>query len=122
MDEGKDVKGPVPMIASVTKSVGAAAAAGERQRSTRIVAVGNSSFATNNLLSFFLVAGNRDLLLNSLNWLAEDEQLIGVRSKVGEDRSLLLQGPQQNLLLYSSTIFLPLAVLAIGAYVWWQRR
>jgi hypothetical protein len=68
------------------------------------------------------VAGNRDLLLNSLNWLAEDEQLIGVRSKVTEDRTLLLQGPQQNLLPYSSTLFLPLAVLAVGAYVWWQRR
>src|SRR5262245_37955342 len=121
MDDGKDVKGPIPMIVSVTKNIGQAAA-GERQRSTRIVAVGNSGFATNSLLSFLLVAGNRDLLLNSINWLAEDEQLISVRSKVSEDRTLLLQGPQQNLLLYSSTLFLPLAVLAVGAYVWWQRR
>ncbi|HEY3079670.1 MAG TPA: Gldg family protein [Chloroflexota bacterium] len=121
MDEGKDVKGPVPMVVSSMKNIGQAAA-GERQKSTRIVAVGNASFATNNLLSFLLVAGNRDLLLNSVNWLAEDEQLISVRSKVSQDRTLLLQGPQQNLLLYSSTLFLPLAVLSVGAYVWWQRR
>jgi ABC-type uncharacterized transport system involved in gliding motility auxiliary subunit len=121
LDEGKDIKGPVPLAVSAAKNVGQAAA-GERQRSTRVVAVGNTSFATNSLLSFLLVAGNRDLLLNSLNWLGEDEQLISVRSKVSQDRTLLLQGPQQNLLLYSSTVFLPLAVLAIGAYVWWQRR
>jgi len=57
-----------------------------------------------------------------LNWLAEDEQLITVRSKIEKDRSLILTGTQQNLMLYSSTIFLPLAVLAIGGYVWWQRR
>ena len=121
LDEGKDVKGPVPMVIAVSKNIGQAAA-GERQKSTRIVAFGNASFATNSLLSALLVAGNRDLLLNSLNWLSEDEQLISVRSKVSQDRTLLLQGPQQNLLLYSSTLFLPLAVLAIGGYVWWQRR
>jgi ABC-type uncharacterized transport system involved in gliding motility auxiliary subunit len=109
-DDGKDVKGPVPMAVSVVKG------------STRIVAVGNSSFASNNLLSVIQVPGNRDLLLNALNWLSEDEQLLGVRAKVNADRTLILTGTQQNMMLYSTTLFLPLAVLAIGAYVWWSRR
>lgn len=109
-DAGKDVKGPVPMAVSATKGT------------TRIVAIGNSGFASNNLLSVIQVPGNRDLLLNSLNWLSEDEQLLGVRAKVNKDRTLILTGTQQNAMLYSSTLFLPLGVLAIGAYVWWTRR
>src|SRR5207248_9795437 len=92
------------------------------QSSTRIVAIGNSTFASNNLLSVVQVPGNRDLLLNSLGWLSEDEGLLGVRAKVSKDRTLILTGSQQNLMLYSSTLFLPLAVLVIGGYVWWSRR
>jgi ABC-type uncharacterized transport system involved in gliding motility auxiliary subunit len=117
-----DVGGPIPLAVSVSRTAGPTGDDLPRPKSTRIVAVGNAQFATNSLLSFILIPGNRDLLLNSLNWLAEDEQLITVRSKLNKDRSLILSGTQQNLLLYSSTLFLPLAVLAVGGYVWWQRR
>ncbi|HZR00982.1 MAG TPA: Gldg family protein [Chloroflexota bacterium] len=128
-DEGKDVKGPVPIAVSVLKSSGSSSAPSgsdqsqqNQQSSTRIVAIGNSTFASNNLLSIMQVPGNRDLLLNSIGWLTEDEGLLGVRAKVTKDRTLILTGTQQNLMLYSSTLFLPLAVLAVGAYVWWSRR
>jgi ABC-type uncharacterized transport system involved in gliding motility auxiliary subunit len=120
-DEGKDVRGPFPMAIAVTRGGGTPSDAGG-SGATRIVAIGNATFATNSLLSGAVVPGNRDLLLNSINWLAEDEALMGVRSKQNKDRSLFLTGTQQNLLLYSSTLFLPLGVLAIGAYVWWARR
>lgn len=119
-DPGKDIPGPVPMAVSATRTGGGPAEGGSS--ATRIVAIGNATFATNSLLSVIQVPGNRDLLLNSLNWLAEDESLMGVRSKINQDRSLLLTGTQTNMLLYSSTLFLPLGVLAIGAYVWWSRR
>jgi ABC-type uncharacterized transport system involved in gliding motility auxiliary subunit len=118
-DEGKDIKGPVPMAVTSSRG-GAPGAAGPG--GSRLVAIGNATFATNSLLSGAVVPGNRDLLLNSINWLAEDESLMGVRSKQTKDRSLFLTGTQQNLLLASSTLFLPLGVLAIGAYVWWTRR
>jgi ABC-type uncharacterized transport system involved in gliding motility auxiliary subunit len=120
-DDGKDVKGPVAMAVAASKGGGAPGDAA-RSGGTRVVAIGNATFATNSLLSGAVVPGNRDLLLNSINWLAEDEALLGVRSKQSKDRSLFLSGTQQNLLLYSSTLFLPLGVLAIGAYVWWARR
>ena len=35
---------------------------------------------------------------------------------------MVLTGPQINLVKYSSFLFLPLAVLAAGAAVWWTRR
>ena len=37
-------------------------------------------------------------------------------------RTLVLTAPQMNLVAYSSFLFLPLAVLAAGAAVWWTRR
>jgi ABC-type uncharacterized transport system involved in gliding motility auxiliary subunit len=120
-DDGTDVKGPVPIAVSATKG-GSTPSDASGQSATRIIAIGNATFATNSLLSGAVVPGNRDLLLNSINWLSEDESLMGVRSKASKDRTLILSGTQQNMLLYSSTLFLPLGVLAIGAYVWWTRR
>ncbi len=35
---------------------------------------------------------------------------------------MLLTGPQLNLVTYSSLLFLPLLVLAVGIGVWWSRR
>jgi hypothetical protein len=35
---------------------------------------------------------------------------------------MVLTAPQMNLVAYSSFLFLPLAVLAAGAAVWWTRR
>ena len=37
-------------------------------------------------------------------------------------RTLVLTGTQMNLIAYTSFLFLPLAVLAAGAAVWWTRR
>ena len=41
----------------------------------------------NNILQF---NGNRDLVLNMLNWLSSDEDLISIRPKEPEDRRLSL--------------------------------
>ncbi|TAK22896.1 MAG: hypothetical protein EPO26_09975 [Chloroflexota bacterium] len=121
-DEGKDTNGPIPLAVSVVKTTPPPAGANERAPVTRVVVIGNANFATNALISFLPIAGNKDLVLNSLNWLSEDEQLMGVRSKISKDRTMVLSGTAQNVLLYSSFLFLPLAVVAVGGFVWWHRR
>ena len=122
LDEAKDIKGPVPMAVSVIKTSPQAPSkeASAREPSQRLVVIGNTTFAANDLIA--QVQGNRDLLMNSVNWLAEDETLLGVRSKPTSDRTLMLAGTDQNMLFYTSTLFLPIAVLAVGAFVWWNRR
>src|SRR6185436_6928778 len=44
---------------------------------TRVVVFGDSDFVTNGYLG---IPGNRDLFLNSVNWLAQQENLISIQS------------------------------------------
>lgn len=114
--DDKDTRGPLNLAVAVTR----AGAAG--QSDGRLVVIGNATFMANAMLTPTPVPGNRDLLLNAVGWLAEEAELLAVRAKSPTDRSLFLTGTQQNVLFFSSTLFLPLAVLLLGVYAWWQRR
>jgi hypothetical protein len=48
--------------------------------------------------------------------------LIDIRAPDTTPRNMVLTGPQMDLVRNTSLIFLPLAVLAAGAAVWWTRR
>ena len=52
---------------------------------TRIVAIGDSDFASNGWLG---IPGNRDLFMNSVNWLAQQENMISIRPRDPEDRRI----------------------------------
>ena len=86
----------------------------------RIVVVGNSEFAANTY--FGQVLGNRDFFVNSVNWLAEDEDLISIRATPAVAPPILLSNQAQVLVVYTSVVFVPLAVLLLGGVIWWQRR
>jgi hypothetical protein len=43
-----------------------------------VVAIGDSDFAANSVLG---IQGNRDLFLNALNWVAQNENLIAIRPR-----------------------------------------
>ena len=85
----------------------------------RFVVVGSSGFAANNFIPF---NGNRDLVLNMVNWLSSDEELISIRPKDPEDRRLSLNRRQMQMILYTSVILMPLAVILAGVSMWWKRR
>ena len=51
---------------------------GQIQKYGKIIVIGDSNFASN---TYFSLAGNKDLFLNALNWLAEEHSLISVRKK-----------------------------------------
>jgi ABC-type uncharacterized transport system involved in gliding motility auxiliary subunit len=82
--------------------------------------VGNSEFASNTYLG--QVLGNRDFFINSVNWLAEDEDLISVRATPAVAPPIILSNQAQVLVFYTSVVFMPLAVLLLGGVIWWQRR
>ena len=81
--------------------------------------VGSSGWAANNILRF---NGNRDLLMNMVNWLSSDEDLISIRPKEPQDRRLTLNRRQMATIFYSSVLALPLLVIVTGLSVWWKRR
>ena len=111
----KNKKGPLTIAAAGTYNNG------QQGNNGRFVVVGSSSWMQNNMLGSRNF-GNRDLFLNTMNWLSSDEDLISIRPKEPEDRRLTLNVRQMRVLFYSSVIFLPLIVVAAGLGVWWRRR
>ncbi len=112
--EGKDdKKGPLVLGAAGTYTTGKETGNG------RFVVVGSSRWVSNNFLRF---NGNRDLVLNMMNWLSSDEDLISIRPKEPEDRRLNMTARQMSMLFYETVLFLPLLVVVAGVGVWWRRR
>jgi ABC-type uncharacterized transport system involved in gliding motility auxiliary subunit len=128
-DEGRDLKGPMCMAVAVAlkeKSEGAEPPLTPGQTPEEaakekhvLVAVGDSDFVTNK----WLQEGNPDLFMNSVNWLAEEEELVSIRPKDQEQAQVQrLTGRQLRLVTYSSIFAIPILLLIAGGSVWWKRR
>jgi ABC-type uncharacterized transport system involved in gliding motility auxiliary subunit len=86
---------------------------------SRIIAIGDSDFAANFGLG---IQGNRDFFMNTVNWLAQQENLIAIRPREPEDRRLTLTAAQQQNIMLLSIFVIPGLVFASGIYTWWRRR
>ena len=115
IDPKKGVKGPLLLGAAGSYNTGNPSNPG------RFVVYGSSLWAANNFLGSRSVA-NRDLALNTFNWLTSDEDLISIRPKEPEDRRLEISGNRMTLLFWWSVVLLPLIVVGSGLGVWWRRR
>jgi ABC-type uncharacterized transport system involved in gliding motility auxiliary subunit len=130
-DEGKDRKGPISIAAVATMLVTppegqiSSPASGEEQRPTasrlaRLVVFGDAEFANNN---FFTLQGNGDLFLNTVSWLAEEEELIAIRPRDGGGSGpVMLTAAQQPLIFWFAVVIVPLAVFTSGMVVVSRRR
>jgi ABC-type uncharacterized transport system involved in gliding motility auxiliary subunit len=129
-DEGKDTQGPVSLGTAASAPAPEApgpkpAAAGQKpaddapKPQTRVAAIGDSDFATNGFLG---VQGNRDLFMNTIGWLTQQENLISIRPRDPEDRRLTLSAAQRNVLIWVPLAVLPLAVTGTGIMVVRRRR
>jgi ABC-type uncharacterized transport system involved in gliding motility auxiliary subunit len=92
---------------------------GADKQEGRFVVAGTSGWVDNR---FLRQGGNRDLVMNMLNWLSQDEDLISIRPKEPENRPLSMTRAQMSLVFYFSVIGLPVLVIAAGIGVWWKRR
>ena len=81
--------------------------------------IGNSDFATNQWAE---AAAQWRSLLNTVNWLAQDENLISIRPKNPKNRHVTLTETQQRGLQWFSVILLPGLVILAGVWIWWKRR
>lgn len=115
IDPKKGTKGPLLLAAAGTYNTGNPSNPG------RFVVFGSSMWAGNSFLGSRQVA-NRDLALNTFNWLTSDEELISIRPKEMEDRRLTITGNRMNLVFLWSVVLLPLAAVGSGIMVWWRRR
>jgi ABC-type uncharacterized transport system involved in gliding motility auxiliary subunit len=110
----RDVPGPVG-IAVVAES--GATAPGKRPM--RLVAVGDSDFAANQLQQ--ANEGNAVLLSNAFNWLVEREALLGIPPKKTEQVKLTLTRDEIRR-IYLLAAALPILAVALGTAVFFRRR
>jgi ABC-type uncharacterized transport system involved in gliding motility auxiliary subunit len=113
IDPNKDKKGPLAIGAAGSYNTG------KENSQGRFVVVGSSNWIANSFITF---NGNRDLLLNMMNWLSSDEDLISIRPKEPEDRRITLTRAQMNMIRIVSQFGLPLIVVIAGVFMWWRRR
>jgi len=133
-DPDSDRRGPISIAAVATISAdkaGTAASTSESSeqpeketsatpRAARLVVFGDSEFANNNL---FPVQGNGNLFLNTVSWLAEEEDLIAIRPrKGGGSGPVMLTAAQAPLIFWLPVVLLPLGVLGSGAVVFVRRK
>jgi gliding motility-associatede transport system auxiliary component len=91
----------------------------QRPPESRFVTIGDSDFAANYAVR---IQGNQDLFLNTINWLAQQENLISIRPKPPSDSRLTITARQANAVLVMSLLVIPALVFGTGVYTWWRKR
>jgi ABC-type uncharacterized transport system involved in gliding motility auxiliary subunit len=110
-DPKTDTAGPLSLGVAANKAVG--------EQDARLVVIGDSDFAANQWVG---LQHDGDLFYNSIDWLAQDENLISIRPKEATDRQLVLTESQEAAMQWITLVFLPGIVLFAGAVIWWKRR
>ncbi len=100
-------------------SLGVAASRSVDSKSARLVVLGNSRFAENDLVG---LQENGDLFFNTIDWLAQDENMISIRPKLPTSRRITLTESQATGLKWFELVFLPGIVVLVGVTMWWKRR
>jgi gliding motility-associatede transport system auxiliary component len=132
--KGRDVPGPNTLMAIATRRpvtadspaavpFGPQGPAAPQQESvsalSRIAVVGDSDFATN---SFFHIMGNGKLFLNTVNYLAARENLVGIEPRTRDLPRVNLTNRQVKGTFFLSVILIPALLAFIGFAVWWKQR
>jgi len=110
-DENKDIQGPVSIGVVVEKDLS--------EGKTALAIFGDSDFAMN---GHFDNQGNSDLVLNTINYLAEEEDLISIRPKQVDDRRLTLTQANVSSIFYLVVITIPVLVIILGVVIFMKRN
>ncbi len=121
-NDSADRPGPLPIavtVNAIAELQGAPIIESGEFLQTHIVVIGDSDFASNQA---FASAKNGDLFVNSVNWLAEDFELISIRSKTDAFRELVLTSTERDFVRWSGWLLMPTLIAAAGVWSWWRRR
>jgi len=113
-NQKEDQQGPLIIACAVTKTL-----PGNKGKNAKIIIFGDSDFILNAYFNFY---GNGDIFLNSINWLAEEEDLISIRPKPRDFSSVQLTRQKGNIIFFLSVIALPSFILILGGVIWLRRR
>lgn len=133
LDSNNDEPGPIPIAVAITAAPRTltrkdmttltpqeiALRPEEHELKTRIVVIGNSTFADNTNIG---LPGNSDLMMNIVNWLAEEEDLLAIRPKSSDTRLIQISLSQMWDIFILTGVLAPIGILIIGVVVWWKRK
>jgi ABC-type uncharacterized transport system involved in gliding motility auxiliary subunit len=109
-DKASDLPGPLTLAASGENTTGKG----------RVVVFGDSAFATD---QYFDLYGNGDIFVNSVDWTAEQENLIQITPHQPRERTFNIPSQVQWLMiLFGSVLLIPGLVIAAGISNWLTRR
>ena len=111
-------QGPFP-ISAVVEATGMYTDLGATHQLAKIVLFSDSDFASN---KYFASMDNSDIFLNSINWLADDFELISIRPKLLPYRELVVNSRERDFIKWSSWTLPPTFMLFMALVVWWRRR
>lgn len=117
----EDIQGPVSIAVAVEKAAADATQSKEEESfalMTRIVVFGDATWLENGNFSLY---GNRDLALNTMNWVVGEEGGIAIGPKKIKASSAPFAQSTYSVILALSFIG-PEIILIFGLFVWWRRR
>lgn len=119
-DPSQDLSGPVD-LAGVIQAAGSIDGQPVRaaNKLAKLIVFTDSDFVRN---GFFFSSDNADFFLNSVNWLADDTDLISIRPKLVPFRELVVNQRERDFIKWSSWLVPPLMMLILSTIVWWRRR
>lgn len=118
----EDLKGPVSIaVAMERESSGSQAKPGEEasfKNMSRVLVFGDVSWIQNGSMA---AMGNRDVALNSVNWVTGEEGGVAIGPK--SMRASVAPIPQSTFNVILALSFLgPELILLVGLFIWWRRR
>jgi ABC-type uncharacterized transport system involved in gliding motility auxiliary subunit len=120
-DENAPPSGPYTLGVALSRPVkGATPAAGEPSPESRLVVIGNATFATDGLFEQQL---NGDVFLNAVSWLGQQtDATLSIRPREVTNRRIAMTVQQQIGLGVFALLVLPLIGFALAVLMWLRRR
>jgi hypothetical protein len=115
----RDLAGPVPVAVAGHLDAVPAAEDGEAPAAGRLVVFGDADFASNELIDAYR---NRDLFVNSVNWLLGDVEAISIRPNQSRASRFQPTASEFERIRLLSLFVLPEALAVLGVLTWWSRR
>lgn len=99
----------------------------EGPRKARIIVVGDSDFATDNMINMLggpqgFGGQNLAFAVMSMNWLVKNEKLVAIPPKERVDNAFSVTDAQRRFASALVLFIVPLLIIFSGTVVWWLRR
>jgi ABC-type uncharacterized transport system involved in gliding motility auxiliary subunit len=114
--DGEDLSGPVPIAVAGTVLF---EAMDDVSQEARLVVFGDADFASNQMLGRYQ---NRDLFVNTVNWLLGDVEAISVRPNRSRASTLQMTASQRRGVQIFALFAIPEVLAVTGVFIWWTRR